>query len=721
MAERICTHSVPMEEIEGYRDRLYRQYDAHYTRLCETWAQEIPKRWNRDYTSPEAYEASVAANRKRWIEMLGGWPWARCDLQPRREKLDENEHFTTERVWLKVLEYEGGSVEIDALLLTPQDITSPRPVILAQHGLGCSPEIVCGFLEREGEYHRFGARLARRGYVVIAPRMVVFHEKRRPLYRKARLMGENLIGAEMFSLSRVLDFVLDLDEVDPKRVGMYGLSQGGMSSLFFPASDPRVKATVISAYFNLRAHKMVRSGGENYTAYIDSPEEDKFLQGQLLEFSDADIASLICPRAVMVECGTQDGAVYWPMCYVEWMRLKEHYDRLGIPERCRFELNEGGHEIFYHQAPAFLDEQLEFIPSDDDPPATYFFVPEETVDVLRERLWNHYNGYYTRRCEQSPREVASRWHYDFSSLEAYERSVAPNRERWFAFLGGWPWPRGPLRPRVEPVFEADGLICDRVWLTSIPGVEFDSLLLRPADLTEPTPAILAQHGLGSSPEHVIGCLADSGAYHSFGYRLAQLGYVVLAPRMVTFREKRQRLHRKAMLMGQQLMGAEMFALSRAVDYLETLDFVDADRIGMYGLSQGGQSALWLPACDPRIQVSVCSAFFNLRWKKMVVSDGVNYVAYLDTEEEDKFYRGQLLEFSDPEIVSLICPRAFFVEAGKQDQAAYWQFQVEEFERVKELYTRLGIPDRCGIEVFDGGHEIHFVGAVEFLDRHLRGG
>ena len=662
---------------------------------------------------------SVEENRTRWLEMLGGWHWDRCDLEPTRETIDENEFFVTERVWLRVFEHGAGVLNMDCLLLTPKGLGEPRPAILAQHGLGCSPEIVCGFVEDEGVYHRFGARLARHGYVVIAPRMVFFHEKRSPLYRKAMLMGENLIGAEMFSLSRAVDFLRDLDCVDADRIGMYGLSQGGMSSLFLPACDQRIKATVISAYFNLRAHKMYRTGGENYGSYIDTEEEDKFLEGQLLEFSDSDIASLICPRAVMVECGTFDGAVYWPMCYTEWTRLREHYEKLGIAERCRFELNDGGHEIYYHDAPGFLDEQLGFEPRGEDPKETYFVVPDETTEQMRADLQAGYDAYYSYRCSQSPQEVAARWNCDFSSIAAYEKSVEPNRQRWFEFLGGWHWDRGELSPRVEPVFEADGLKCDRVWLTPIPGVELDCLLIRPVELEGPAPAILAQHGLASTPEHVVGCLEEPGAYHSFGYGLAKLGYIVIAPRMVTFIEKRKRIYRKAMLMGQRLMGAEMFALSRAIDYLETLEHVDVGRIGMYGLSQGGMSALWLPACDKRIKATVCSAYFNVRWRDMVVPGGENYVSYIGTEEEDKFFRGQLLEFSDGDIASLICPRAFFVEAGKTDKAAYWKMQLEEFEKVKETYSKLGIEDRCGIEVFEGGHEINFVGAVEFLNRHLR--
>ncbi|NIP92249.1 MAG: hypothetical protein GWO24_01740, partial [Akkermansiaceae bacterium] len=43
----------------------------------------------------------------------------------------------------------------------------------------------------------------------------------------------------------------------------------------------------------------------------------------------------------------------------------------------------------------------------------------------------------------------------------------------------------------------------------------------------------------------------------------------------------------------------------------------------------------------------------------------------------------------------------------------------EFAKVRHLYAaRLKLPDRCAIEWFDGGHEIHGVETMRFLHRHL---
>lgn len=341
------------------------------------------------------------------------------------------------------------------------------------------------------------------------------------------------------------------------------------------------------------------------------------------------------------------------------------------------------------------------------------------VESRREKLYAHYDAYLDKLVGGGAAERESRWNRDFSSIAAYERSVESNRQHWTdGFLTWHGLKRGALAARVELVAEDDGLRLERVWLEVLDGVETDLLLLSPLE-GGPFPAVIAQHGLGSTPEIVLGFPDDENPYHGYGLALARRGYVVCAPRMVTFWEKRQRLHRKALLMGRNLMGLEIFAESRVIDYLQTLPHVRPDRIGVYGLSQGGQTALWLGAADTRLAATISSAFFNSRTEKMVVSGGDHYTAYIDCPEEDKHYWGQLLEFSDSDIASLICPRPFMAEAGLQDKAAPGDMQAKEFAVVKDYYERLGIGERAETDVFDGGHEIHGTKSFECLDRWLK--
>jgi cephalosporin-C deacetylase-like acetyl esterase len=321
------------------------------------------------------------------------------------------------------------------------------------------------------------------------------------------------------------------------------------------------------------------------------------------------------------------------------------------------------------------------------------------------------------------------------------------RRRWKALLGGWPRARSALRARTELLATEEQTggryRLERIWLTALPGIAVDALLLTPPATADspPRPAVLVQHGLSGTPEAAAGLVpgASTNPYRRLGLRLAERGYIVLAPHMVggfghpgnsqlyaahlfgrAQGRARTQLNRLAIEYGRTLMGLEMFVLSRAVDYLATHPAVDPARIGMYGLSQGGQSALWLPAIDTRIAVTVISGFFNERFgKQLVTSD--RYVAYLETEEEDKFLMGRLDGFGDAELASLICPRPLLVEHGKLDRIGWWEDVRDEFLRARAFYERLGIGDRAALAIHEGGHIAEGKEALPFLDRWLKGG
>jgi hypothetical protein len=77
-----------------------------------------------------------------------------------------------------------------------------------------------------------------------------------------------------------------------------------------------------------------------------------------VEFSDSDLASLICPRPFLVEAGRGDSAIYWPMMLKEFAQVQEIYARLGISERADVDLHDLGHEINGIRSFEFLDRWL---------------------------------------------------------------------------------------------------------------------------------------------------------------------------------------------------------------------------------------------------------------------------------------------------------------------------------------------------------------------------
>src|SRR5207237_6227226 len=122
---------------------------------------------------------------------------------------------------------------------------------------------------------------------------------------------------------------------------------------------------------------------------------------------------------------------------------------------------------------------------------------------------------------------------------------------------------------------------------------------------------------------------------------------------------------------------------------------------IYGLSQGGQTALYLPAMDPRISASVCSAYFNQRFSKLV--GPTRAMSYLDSNEEDKFFSEVVSCFSDSDLVSLIAPRAFAVEAGLHDGSVDFEMSREEFERARVHHEKLRLSGRIEYIPHAEGH------------------
>jgi hypothetical protein len=130
-----------------------------------------------------------------------------------------------------------------------------------------------------------------------------------------------------------------------------------MAMMFWMPLEPRIRAGVCCAWFNHRRNKMVIPD-KRYTCFLENREEHAFFRGWLTEFTDSDVAALICPRPLLVQTGKKDGISHWPQVVEEFDAAKEHYRRLGIENRIEMDLHEGGHEIRLESGIPFLKKWL---------------------------------------------------------------------------------------------------------------------------------------------------------------------------------------------------------------------------------------------------------------------------------------------------------------------------------------------------------------------------
>ncbi len=363
------------------------------------------------------------------------------------------------------------------------------------------------------------------------------------------------------------------------------------------------------------------------------------------------------------------------------------------------------------------------------------------IDEHRQRTYLSYESFLRAHLAKLDSERPLLWQRDYSNIEAYKRSVASMRDRLKAMLGFWiePKERPPVKIWDEKILlEEEDFVAYSFRIEVCPGLESYGVELVPKTPGS-HPGLLAQHGYGGTPELVCGLTPcanrEDYSYRSLGIRAVRRGFHVVAIQhpsgygtvddevgslpghLITHQNYgKNRLHRMAIMAGGTLFGLDMLSSSRGVDLLISREDVDSKRIGMYGLSQGGQSALYLPAIDERIQTSVCSAYFNKRFLKLIGPHRA--LCYLDSNEEDKFFSDVIRYFSDSDIVSLITPRAFAVEAGQKDSSVDFEKAQEEFRCARVHYEKLGIADRIEFIAHAEGHVSATCRAFEFLIEHL---
>jgi len=204
----------------------------------------------------------------------------------------------------------------------------------------------------------------------------------------------------------------------------------------------------------------------------------------------------------------------------------------------------------------------------------------------------------------------------------------------------------------------------------------------------PFPAMLCLHGHGGKAEEVFD---PNSAYHGFADRFARGGYVALAPSFP---------HRK-------YAANTLWDLMRCVDILASRPEVDARRMGVGGLSMGGEWTMWVAACDERLRVAVVSGW-------MCTTAGVFSVPNCECWCLPGFV--ELMDVA--EVHLLIAPRPVLFESAEQDGCFPVRFTKEGFARIRAGYKVFGAEDAVAQDIWPAGHEWHGVLAYPFVDKVL---
>ena len=233
-----------------------------------------------------------------------------------------------------------------------------------------------------------------------------------------------------------------------------------------------------------------------------------------------------------------------------------------------------------------------------------------------------------------------------------------------------------------------------------------SYLLIPKNIKK-VPGILAIHqhhgnwDIGKS--EVVGLTSDT--MYSYGVDLVKRGYVVIAPDIICFEDRKGKdkfnIDRDSKAMyerfkfcdylvhGTTLQTKTLHDLSVAVDVLCELEYVDKNRIGVIGHSLGGQEAILMEWFDKRIKVAASSC--GLSMMQDIIDNMVMHSFYL--------YIPNMLKYCDfDEIISEITiDRRLIMSSGLKDERHCPLSGIDKIEKMNNNDNFKSIR-------FDGDHQ-----------------
>ena len=250
------------------------------------------------------------------------------------------------------IEYLVNGRNIPAFLLIPKG-EGPFPAVLVNHQhhsqRNWGKSEVCGLVG--DPLQDFGSKLARAGFVVIAPDAICFEERRvnaagtEENHKEDEwnhflvlchgiLTGETLAKIAIEDAIGAVSVLNGLNMVDKSKLGCLGHSYGGTTTFFAAAFDKRISYAVSSGSVVSYKYRMENSTGIEMSSIIP---------GFLKEFEVADVIKEIAPRHFLIVCADEDK--YSKDAPQIFESVKEHYISKNAESNLYMKQYKGGHQL----------------------------------------------------------------------------------------------------------------------------------------------------------------------------------------------------------------------------------------------------------------------------------------------------------------------------------------------------------------------------------------
>lgn len=315
------------------------------------------------------------------------------------------------------------------------------------------------------------------------------------------------------------------------------------------------------------------------------------------------------------------------------------------------------------------------------------------------------------------RRITERALSEYTDAETWRRLVPERRSQYREMMGLAHLPpeghRPPLNVTMTGTVHRPGYRIEKLYYESLPRLYVTANLYVPDRLTARAPGIL----------YVCGHARNQKVhYQAHPRRLAQLGFVCLIVETVQLGEAAGYHHgpyREGWFhwysRGYTPAGIELWNGIRGLDLLIERPDVDAERLGVTGISGGGAASWWIAAGDTRVRAAapVCgTATLASHLEDRTIDGHCDCMWWTNTGQWDL-----------ADVGALIAPRPLLIASADRDAI----FTIASIRAVHgqlgRLYATLGAPGNLRLVETPGGHSYHERSRTEifsFFLKHLQG-
>ena len=330
------------EEIE--KDTKYRR--EYLQGINEfLWGEKFAKDKERaQFISPEKYKKDSNFYREQFVRLLG-FP---LTMQREMPTIEKSFVVKDKNVNIYRMQFEfWGKLKFYGMYFEQCDNTKDAPFLFGFHGGKGTPEMVSSMHIDSANYNHLIRRITDRGANVFVPQFLLWdierygnEYERRHIDGKLRQLGGSITAMELYFLQCILDYFIEKQEINTDKIGVAGLSYGGMYAVHFAAIEPRIKACYSCSWVN--------------NSFIHSWADWSYYNAQTA-FTTVETIALIAPRALVVAMGDKDNAFDYRNTIEECEKAKPYYEAFSKGDNFKYVIFDGVHEI------DVAEEELDFL------------------------------------------------------------------------------------------------------------------------------------------------------------------------------------------------------------------------------------------------------------------------------------------------------------------------------------------------------------------------